>query len=187
MNTRLKKLIILVVVISTILTVGGIVYTSMLGVENNKYTTTMGTIAEIETETVGENTVVVKWASVTYKTPQGEMTSKLSGMLPNRLEKGAEVEVRFNNENPYKVTAETINWFPAVMLIVLGVLYAVAGAMVIVFKKKAGYYAIVEQTNDPTPIEDDGFSIADQIEKMDQEENMSDFSKDAISGDNDQQ
>ena len=187
MNTRLKKLIILVVVISTILTVGGVVYTSMLGVENNKYTTTMGTIAEIETETVGENTVVVKWASVTYKTPQGEMTSKLSGILPNRLEKGAEVEVRFNNENPYKVTAEKINWFPAVMLIVLGVLYAVAGAMVIVFKKKAGYYAIVEQTNDPTPIEDDGFSIADQIEKMDQEENMSDFSKDAISGDNDQQ
>ncbi|MBO7222015.1 MAG: hypothetical protein J6V37_03085, partial [Clostridia bacterium] len=67
------------------------------------------------------------------------------------------------------------------------VLYAVAGVMVIVFKKKAGYYAIVEQTNDPTPLEDDGFSIADQIEKLDQEENMSDCSKDAISGDNDQQ
>ena len=75
MNTRLKKLIILVVVISTILTVGGVVYTSMLGVENNKYTTTMGTIAEIETETKGENTVVVKWASVTYQTAQGTKTN----------------------------------------------------------------------------------------------------------------
>lgn len=170
MNPKLKKLIAFVVVISTILIVGGIVYTSFLGVENKQYTKTTATIAKIESEQTGEHTFVVKGATVTYDTPQGTKTNKLQGILPFRLEEGAEVEVRFKNEDVDYVTAEMINWFPAVFLLVLGVLYAVGGAMLIVFRKKAGYYAIVEQNNDPLPIEDDGFSIADQIEKMEQEE-----------------
>lgn len=170
MNSKLKKIIIFVVVISTILTVGGVVYTSLLGVENSRYTKTMGTITEIETETTGEYTVIVKSATVTYQTPDGTKANKLTGVLPSRLEKGAEVEVRYNNENTDLVTAEMIDWFPAVMLLILGVLYAVGGATVVVFKKKAGYYAIVEQTNDPMPLEDDGFSLLDQLEKLSQEE-----------------
>lgn len=172
MNPKLKKLIAFVVVISTILIVGGIVYTSFLGVENKQYTKTTATIAKIESEQTGEHTFVVKGATVTYDTPQGTKTNKLQGILilPPRLEEGAEVEVRFKNEDVDYVTSEMINWLPAVFLLVLGVLYAVGGAMLIVFRKKAGYYAIVEQNNDPLPIEDDGFSIADQIEKMEQEE-----------------
>ena len=77
-----------------------------------------------------------------------------------------------------------IDWFPAVFLLILGVLYSVGGAMVITFRKKAGYYAIVEQTNDPTPLEDDGFSIADQIEKMEQRENTTTPTQDTSSTDN---
>ena len=153
-----------------ILTAGGVVYTSLLGVEKSHYTTTVGTIAEIETETTGEYTVIVKSATVTYETPDGTKTNKLTGVLPSRMEKGAEVEVRYNNENTDLVTAEKIDWFPAVMLLVIGVLYAVGGTMVVVFKKKAGYYAIVEQTNDPIPLEDDDFSLVDQLEKLSQEE-----------------
>lgn len=173
MNPKLKRLIIFVVVISTILTVGGIVYTSFLGVENSQYTKTMGTVVEIENEKTGEYTAVVKSVTVSYETPDGTKTNKLSGVLPFSFEEGTEVEVRFQNDNPDYVTAEMIDWFPAVFLIVLGVLYAVGGSVVVVFRKKAGYYAIVEQSNDPIPIEDDGFSIADQIEKMSQAENTS--------------
>ena len=121
----------------------------------------------IEIEEKEENTVVVKWASVTYETPQGIKTNKLIGVLPPRLEEGREIEVRFNKENPDVVTAEMIDWFPAVFLLALGVLYAVGGLLVVIFRKKAGYYAIVEQTDEPTPIEDDDFSI---IETISQEE-----------------
>ena len=87
--------------------------------------------------------------------------------MPPRLEEGREIEVRFNKENPDVVTAEMIDWFPAVFLLALGVLYAVGGLLVVIFRKKAGYYAIVEQTDEPTPIEDDDFSI---IETISQEE-----------------
>lgn len=167
MNTRLKKLIIIVVVISSVLIIGGVIYTSILGVEANQYSKTMGTISKIEIEEKEENTVVVKWASVTYETPQGTKTNKLIGVLPPRLEEGREIEVRFNKENPDVVTAEMIDWFPAVFLLALGVLYAVGGILVVIFRKKAGYYAIVEQTDEPTPIEDDDFSI---IETISQEE-----------------
>ena len=167
MNSRLKKLIIIVVVISSVLTIGGVIYTSILGVEANQYSKTMGTISKIEIEEKEENTVVVKWASVTYETPQGTKTNKLIGVLPPRLEEGREIEVRFHKENPDVVTAEMIDWFPAVFLLVLGVLYAVGGLLVVIFRKKAGYYAIVEQTDEPTPIEDDDFSI---IETISQEE-----------------
>ena len=168
MNPKLKKIVILVIVMSVILTIGGVVYTSLLGVENSQYTKTMATIVEIETEQAGDNAFIVKGAVVSYETPEGMVTSSLKGVLPNRLEIGAQVEVRFKNDDVAQVTTEMIDWFPAVMLLILGVLYAVCGAMIIVFKKKAGYYAIVEQTNDPAPLEDDEFSIADQIEKMDE-------------------
>jgi hypothetical protein len=168
MNPRLKKLIAFVVVISTILIVGGVVYTSLLGVENSQYTKTTATITHIETEKKGENTFIVKSASVTYDTPEGTKVNKLSGVLPVSLKEGGQVEVRFNNANPDSVTAEMIDWFPAVFLLILGVLYAVGGAVVVVLRKQAGYYAIVEQNNEPCPLEDDDFSIADQIEKMEQ-------------------
>ena len=36
MNPKLKKLVILVIVMSVILTIGGVVYTSLLGVENQE-------------------------------------------------------------------------------------------------------------------------------------------------------
>ena len=173
MNARLRKLIIIVVVISAVLIIGGVVYTSILGVEANQYSKTTGTISAIATEERGENTFVVKWAIVTYETPQGTKTNKLAGVLPPRLEEGAEVEVRFNKNNPDVVTAEMIDWFPAVFLLVLGVLYAIGGSLVVILRKKAGYYAIVEQTDDPTPIEDDDFTLVDQLEQLSEEETTS--------------
>ena len=174
MSKTIKKLIIFVVVISTILTVGGVVYTSLLGVENSRYTKTMGTITEIETDVEEGETpkYSIKSATVTYDTADGPKTNKLTGVLqlPPRVAIGTEIDVRYNNENPNVVKSEMIDWFPAVMLLILGVLYAVGGALVIVFKKKAGHYAIIEQSNDPIPLEDDDFSLVDQLEKLSQEE-----------------
>ena len=184
MNPKLKRLIIFVVVISSVLLVGGIVYTSLLGVANNQYTKTTATISAVETEQKGEQSFVIKSVSVTYTTPDGTRTNKLTGVLPHSIKEGAELEVRYKKDNPDTVTAEMIDWFPAVFLLILGVLYSVGGAMVITFRKKAGYYAIVEQTNDPTPLEDDGFSIADQIEKMEQRENTTTPTQDTSSTDN---
>lgn len=174
MNSRLKKLILIVIVISSVLIVGGVVYTSILGAESNQYSKTMGTISVIETEEKGENIVVVKEASVTYETPQGTKTNKLTGVLPSRLEEGSDLEIRYNKANPDVVTAEMIDWFPAVFLLILGVLYAVGGGLVVILRKKAGYYAIVEQSNDPTPLEEDDFSILDQLGMIAEEEASSD-------------
>jgi hypothetical protein len=173
MNPRLKKLIAFVVVISTILIVGGVVYTSLLGVENSQYTKTTATIVDFDVVSVGEKNGIeqfeIKNVRVTYETPDGTKINTLSGVVMKRSYYiDEQVEVRFNNANPDIVKIEMIDWFPAVFLLILGVLYAVGGAVVVVLRKQAGYYAIVEQNNEPCPLEDDDFSIADQIEKMEQ-------------------
>lgn len=144
MKNRNVKLIIFSFVLAAILVVGGVVYVSLTAVDAARYQSVMATVVQVKTEKKDENSVVVKSVTVQYETPQGTVRDDLSGQLPDKLQEGGTLSVRYKKSDTSFVTAERIDWGTPIFLLVIGVLYAVGSIVFVHLRKKAGDYALYD-------------------------------------------
>lgn len=144
MKNRNTKLVIFLFVLAAILVVGGVVYVSLTAADAAQYQNVTATVVRVQTEKKDENSVIVTAVTVQYETLHGAVQSDLSGQLPDKLQEGGSLSVRYKKNDTFFVTAERIDWGTPIFLLVIGVLYTVGSGVFVHLRKKAGDYALYD-------------------------------------------
>ncbi len=144
MKNKNTKLLIFSFVLAAILVVGGVVYVSLTAADAARYKNVTATVVQVKSENKDENSVVIKAVTVQYETPQGTVQNDLLGQLPDKLQEGGNLSVRYKKSDASFVTAERIDWGTPIFLLVIGVLYTVGSGVFVYLRKKAGDYALYD-------------------------------------------
>lgn len=177
MKKQYKTLLIIVTVLAVLQIIGGIVYTSIVGVQEKEYTYVTCTVVEVETEQQEDESYIVKGITVTYENDKGEAVTATMQDFPSSFAEGKSFEARYK-DNPLSLSAQKTDWFTPVFLLCLGVCYAIGAIVMFAMRKKMGLYALDNEVkNDDVTIDEDDWHIydetADAVNKQADEEHDS--------------
>lgn len=168
MKRQLKVFLIILTVIAIIHIVGGAVYLATTSVGEREYTYVVCTIEEILSTPSENDTYTVQEIRVSYQNEKGETVFATLLDYPSSFSVGAKIEGRYK-DNPFEISCEKTNWFYPSLVMIVGVVYAVIVIVLLAMRKKMGLYALesVEKTADL--VEEDDWTIFEEIEQQQNE------------------
>lgn len=165
MRKDFLTIFIVIAVLAVCQIVGGVIYTVKTAIEDRKYDYYECTIIDIETEKVesDEESVEqykIKAVKVTYTLEDGTTITANATQYPQSIAVGNVFVGRVSNESiSGNVSCETTDWFTPILMIVLGVVYALADLLFYLFRKKTGLYALRDVSDDYVEIEEDNWTV----------------------------
>ncbi len=165
MKRRLRTLLVIIAVLAVFQIVAGALLLSWTVTTEKSYTYVTATITEIQTEKQqnedGDEYYTVKSISVAYTNNSGESVVATLADFPYSFELGTVLECRYT-DNPLSLSTQTTDWFTPVFTIVLGVVYAIGGTLLFVFRKNFGLYALEDTEKGDFEEEEDDWELDDE-------------------------
>lgn len=164
MRKELKTLWIAVAVLAVLQILGGIAYTAYTASEDSRYTYVDCTVISVNTHDGEDGALIVDGIIVSYVDENGNTVIAEMEDFPSSFSEGSLIGGRFSDD-PKKISTARTDWFTPVFLIILGLFYALIDAVALIFRKKAGLYALVDATDETSA------DVEDEIGDEDSNEN----------------
>lgn len=161
MRKQYKTLLIILVVLAVLQIIGGIVYTTLTGINEKKYTYVTCTVTDVQTEQNEDETFTVIGIEVSYRGEDGQTVYAQMQDFPSSFQVGESFEARYVDD-PLSLSQEKTDWFTPVFLLVLGIEYAIGAIVMFAMRKKMGLYALQADDNENAPIDEDDWHIYEE-------------------------
>lgn len=151
MKKEFKAIWWTVAVLAVLQLVGGIIYTSYTAKLEREFTYVECTVTDVQTkkdeDSEDKNALIIERIVVTYKNSAGETVDAEMTDYPQSFAIGTTFTARYTND-PHSLSAEHTDWFTPIFLIVLGAVYAITAAALLIFRKHTGLYAMESPTEE---------------------------------------
>lgn len=151
MKKEFKTIWWTITVLAVLQLVGGIIYTSYTAKLEREFTYVECTVTDVQTkkdeDSEDENAFIIEKVVVTYKNSAGEMVDAEMAYYPQSFAVGTTFTARYTDD-PHTLSAEHTDWFTPIFLIVLGAVYAITAAALLIFRKHTGLYAMESPTDE---------------------------------------
>ncbi len=141
MKRQVKSFIIVIAVIAVLQIAGGTVYAIHTARNDKQYTYVDCTVVSVDFEEKEDNQGTINGITVSYVNSEGQTVVAKMADYPYKFSVGTVFRARYT-DNPELLSAQSADWFTPVLMIVLGVAYAIGDVVLWVIRKKTGLYAL---------------------------------------------